>query len=628
MKRNSLLSAAAFLSLLLLIPSCASIGNPSGGPRDEDPPRFIGATPYQGAVNFTGNKAVLHFDELINVKDAFNKVVVSPPSGSTPRVSSLGRRITVEFQDTLLPNTTYTVDFGDAIEDNNEGNQLQNFIYTFSTGSVLDTLMISGMVLGAEDLEPQQGMLVGLHSNLADSAFRTLRFDRIAKTDDRGRFVIGGLPAGEYRIFALTDPDNDLKYSSPEEELAFYDVVLTPTTERVMTTDSIYDILTGVVDSVVYRERTRYLPNNILLRSFNSGFKPQYITTYERPDSLRLSFIFNSPADSRPTFTLLDKGFEGLEAAEWSVIENSAGNDSITLWLADPRLLSTDTLRVAVGYRRGPTPNSMDDVVDTLRIITKKLPAVKKPKKKSDSDQQIEVPALQVRIPSAVEIDRPLRLELEAPAEEFDNTKWTLEIKNDTVWEKTVLPPITRDSLNPRYYFIDIPWEYDTQYRLRTDSASVRSIYGHVNKETSQEFRTRSDREYSSLTINIGGYNDTIPAYVDLLDGGGKIKRSQPVVGGRVTFTNLLAGKYYLRLMIDRNGDGRYTPGDYDALLQPDYSYYYPRAINLKQNWSQELTWDVFATPVNQMKPYSLLQNKPKLKKGERPPQEDTEGEN
>lgn len=628
MKRNSLLSAAAFLSLLLLIPSCASIGNPSGGPRDEDPPRFIGATPYQGAVNFTGNKAVLHFDELINVKDAFNKVVVSPPSGSTPRVSSLGRRITVEFQDTLLPNTTYTVDFGDAIEDNNEGNQLQNFIYTFSTGSVLDTLMISGMVLGAEDLEPQQGMLVGLHSNLADSAFHTLRFDRIAKTDDRGRFVIGGLPAGEYRIFALTDPDNDLKYSSPEEELAFYDVVLTPTTERVMTTDSIYDILTGAVDSVVYRERTRYLPNNILLRSFNSGFKPQYITTYERPDSLRLSFIFNSPADSRPTFTLLDKGFEGLEAAEWSVIEKSAGNDSITLWLADPRLLSTDTLRVAVGYRRGPSPNSMDDVVDTLRIITKKLPAVKKSKKNSDSDTQIEVPPLQVKIPSAVEIDRPLRLELEAPAEEFDNTKWTLEIKNDTVWEKTVLPPITRDSLNPRYYFIDIPWEYDTQYRLRTDSASVRSIYGHVNKETSQEFRTRSDREYSSLSINIGGYNDTIPAYVDLLDGGGKIKRSQPVVGGRVTFTNLLAGKYYLRLMIDRNGDGRYTPGDYDTLLQPDYSYYYPRAINLKQNWSQELTWDVFATPVNQMKPYSLLQNKPKLKKGERPPQEDTEGEN
>lgn len=134
----------------------------------------------------------LTFDELINVKDAFSKVVVSPTSKSTPRVSSQGRRVTIEF-DSLAPNTTYTVDFADAIEDNNEGNQLQGFTYSFSTGPELDSLRISGRVFSARNLEPQQSMIVGVHSNLADSAFSTTRLLRVAKTDDRGQFTIRGL---------------------------------------------------------------------------------------------------------------------------------------------------------------------------------------------------------------------------------------------------------------------------------------------------------------------------------------------------------------------------------------------------------------------------------------------------
>lgn len=213
---------------VLLLWGCANIGNPSGGPRDEDPPIFLHADPPQGALNVSKTSMTLTFNEIVNVKDAFSKIVLSP-AARPPKVTSLGRRITIRF-DSLAPNTTYTIDFADAIEDNNEGNQLQNFAYTFSTGPTLDTLRIAGRVLGSRDLEPRPGILVGVQSNPADTAFQGIPLLRVAKADDRGRFVIRGLAPGAYRVFALDDRDNDFKYSSDEEEIAFYDVEVSPYT--------------------------------------------------------------------------------------------------------------------------------------------------------------------------------------------------------------------------------------------------------------------------------------------------------------------------------------------------------------------------------------------------------------
>ncbi|MDE6399413.1 MAG: Ig-like domain-containing protein, partial [Muribaculaceae bacterium] len=331
-----------------MMASCASIGNPSGGPRDEEPPRFVRANPAPGAVNVSRDRIDIEFDEIVNVKDAFSKVVVSPVSKSTPRVSSLGRRVTVQFTDTLQPNTTYTVDFSNAIEDNNEGNKLQGFTYSFSTGPQIDTLQISGMVLSADALEPQQGMLVGIYSNLSDTAFSTLPFERIAKTDDRGRFSIKGVAPGKYRIFALADVDNDYRRANPEEAMAFYDFTVSPTAERVEATDTVYDLKTGAVDTVVTRQRTRFLPNDILLRSFESGYKTQFLQNYQRVDSTRIKMIFNAPSDSLPHLDIV--GIPGYK--DWAVLEGSEHNDTLTYWLLPPSLIATDSLRMAVTYLR------------------------------------------------------------------------------------------------------------------------------------------------------------------------------------------------------------------------------------------------------------------------------------
>lgn len=639
-----------FLAVLsvFFVAACASIGNPTGGARDEDPPIFVRANPAPGSVNVKRDRVDIEFNEIVNVKDAFTKVVVSPPSKQTPRVSSSGRRVTVTFNDTLLENTTYTIDFGNSIEDNNEGNKLPSFTYTFSTGPEIDTLQISGMVLGAQDLEPQQGMLVGVYSNLADSAFATLPFERMAKTDDRGRFSIMGLKPGLYRIFALADLDNDYHRANPEEAMAFYDVLLSPTTDRTTTTDTLYNLKTGVVDSVLTRERTVFLPNDILLRSFDSDVKSQYLTKYERQDSTRLNFIFNTRADSIPKIKPV--GFEDLE--DWYVVEKSEKNDSVTFWITEPTLLRLDSLRIAATYLRTDSAQNLSAVTDTLRFFysrdlknslanaAKEREKAQKEKEKEiekarekalkegvewveDSTEIIEKPTpLGFKVTSSTpqEVYLPVLMEFDTPLSRLDTNAFYLEVQVDTIWQPVAKPWKLQliDSINPRKFMIEYPWEFSSQYKLTVDSLAATGIYGLTTNPLDHSFKTKAEDDYSSVIFTISNFTDTIPAFIELLNTSDSPVRREKVVNNKAVFKYLAPGKYYARIFEDHNGNGIYDTGNVDSIRQPDYAYYYPKLINVKKNWDKEETWDVFSTAVDLMKPSAILKNKPEADKKRR----------
>lgn len=205
-----------------------SPGSPDGGRTTRR--RRASSAPRRGrGLPTTWRKRIsLEFDEIIKLEKASEKVIVSPPQLEAPEVKTSGRRVLVTLADSLKPNTTYTVDFGDAIVDNNEGNPLGNFTYTFSTGPDIDSMQVAGTVLQADNLEPVKGMLVGLHRNLADSAFHTLPFDRVTHTDSRGRFRLYGVAPGKYRIFALKDGDQNFRFNSPTEMVAFSDSLVVP----------------------------------------------------------------------------------------------------------------------------------------------------------------------------------------------------------------------------------------------------------------------------------------------------------------------------------------------------------------------------------------------------------------
>lgn len=621
--RNSIFGLWA-LAAVGALASCASIGNPSGGPRDEDPPVFVRANPAPGSVNVKRDRIEIEFNELVNVKDAFTKVVVSPTSKSVPRVSSQGRKVTVQFADTLLDNTTYTIDFANAIEDNNESNKLQGFTYSFSTGPELDSLQISGMVLSADALEPQQGMLVGVYSNLSDTAFSTLPMERVAKTDDRGRFSVRGLAPGKYRLFAVADVDNDYHRANPEEAMAFHDFTLSPTSERIIATDTVLNLLTGAVDTVLTRERTRFLPNDILLRSFTSDYKTQFLQKYERVDSTRVSLIFNAPADTLPEVDLV--GIDGYK--DWYALERSAKNDTLTYWLLPPRIVSEDSLRLAVTYQRPDSARNLVWGTDTLRFFFQR-PKVKKDKKKK-KEEETEItdtaalkPAplgMKVLTSTTHEVYQPLVMEFDTPLARLDTGAFHLEVMIDSMW--TDVPrawiPERVDSGNPRKLKIDYPWELSTDYRLRVDTLAATGIYGLMTDPLEHKFKTKAEEDYCTLTFAITNFTDTVAAFVELLNTSDSPVRREPVVDGKVMFRYLPAGKYYARIYEDYNGNGVFDTGNYEEGIQPDPAYYYPKLVNLKKNWDKQEEWNVFATAVDLMKPETLKKNKPEADKRSR----------
>lgn len=618
-----IIAVSALLAIMMW--GCASMGTPSGGPRDEDPPRFIQATPPMGAtdVPVTTEHISLRFNEIVNVKDAFSKVMISPVGSSTPRVSSSGRRVSIQFEDTLAPNTTYTIDFADAIEDNNEGNKLSGFFYTFSTGAALDSLEISGMVLGALDLEPQQGVLVGVYPDeMPDSAFFTTPFQRVALTDELGRFTVPGLKPIPYRIYALKDADADKKYANPEEDIALLPYPITPSSERIEVSDTILDLKTGAVDTVVSRTRTRFIPNDVLLRMFNTGVRPQYLVKYERQDSTRLYFQFNAPSDRLPQLDIPSMP----ELAQQLIMERSATNDTITYWL--PRhAASVDSLDVAASFLRPDSTGNLVEGTDILEFNFRRPKPAKEKKKKKDENTTPELPKapqLMVNLSASgtQEVYRPLYIEFPVPLAELDTLAFRIEEKTDTIWgpAKNVAKMVPADSLNPRRFMIDYPWDYKTTYRVTADSAAAKGLYGQVMHRLENEFTTKDIEDYSSLLLEIKGLTADDKAFVELLSTNDEPLRRMPVTDGKVEFRFLDPGTYYLRLIEDFNNDGEFTPGSFPDSgnpVPPDQAFYYPQKITVKKNWDIDQTWDVFGTPVDTQKPAALKKNKPTPKRGQ-----------
>lgn len=601
---------------LLTAASCANIGNPTGGPRDEDPPVFLSANPAPGSTNVERTRMTLTFNELVNVKDAFQKVVVSPPSRQIPKVSAIGKRITVTF-DSLMPNTTYTVDFADAIEDNNEANKLQGFTYTFSTGGEIDSLRIAGMVLDSRNLEPRQGILVGVHSNLNDTAFTRTPLLRVAKTDDMGRFTIRGLKEGTYRVFALEDKDNDYTYANPEEDIAFYEIAVTPSAERTEAADTSYNQLTGELDTVTFRQRTRFLPNDILLRTFNSQKRPQYLSKYERIDSTRIFLKLNTRSESMPGMEIVSGGSGPLAGA---IVEKNFENDSLVYWLPEP-LVRTDSLRIAASYLRTDSTGNLSMTTDTLRFFTNrpKAPKKKKDNKKTKISVQDSIAAITLAVNflgSQQDVDKPVEFEFATPLARLDSTAFILETKTDTVWRRASghLLITQRDSVSPRHFEARYPWAFGTTYRIVADTMAAIGIYGKPTRPIAHEFTTKKEEDYCALTFNLTGLEPGIPAFVELLSSADAVIRSEKVRNNAAVFRYLAPGKYYARLIEDANGNGIYDTGDYEEQRQPDLAYYYPKMINLRKNWDKEEQWDVFAVAIDKMKPEAVKKNKPEQK--------------
>ena len=590
--------------------SCANIGNPDGGPYDELPPKFVKSTPQPGSLNNKRAEISIEFDEFIQLENASEKIVVSPPQIQMPEIKVNGKRVEVNLEDTLQPDMTYTIDFADAIVDNNEGNPLNNYTFTFSTGNAIDTMEVSGTVLDASNLEPVKGILVGLHSNLADSAFVKKAFERVARTDSRGRFIIRGIAPGTYRVYALQDANQNFLFDQKSEMIAFTDSLVVPRFERRMRQDTVWkDTIT--VDTIVEHAYTHFLPDDILLRAFKEDATTLYMVKNERMVPQKFSFYFSAPVDSLPRI-------EGLnfDAADAFLLEHSLRYDTLTYWLKDTLLCKQDTLGMAVHYLYTDTLGQLSPITDTLNLASRQIVLPKK-KRKKDDDEPAPTVFLKadVSASSSFDVYSNVEFEFEQPLAWFDSTAIHLQQKVDTLW--TDVPFVfEKDSLRLRNYRLRAFWEPEGEFKLTVDSAAFHSIYGLFTDKMEKTMKVKALSDYATLYWNIIGIPDTASAIVELLDSQDKVvRRAEVGANGGADFYYLNPGTYYARLFIDSNKNGVWDTGLYGERRQGELVCYYPMPVELKAYFEVTQDWNLFQVPADRQKPDEIKKQKPEERK-------------
>ena len=602
-----------------LLGSCARMGQPDGGWYDETPPRILGATPADKGTNVKNRKISIFFDEFIQIENATEKVVVSPPQLETPEIVASGKRIRIELLDSLKPNTTYTIDFSDAITDNNEDNPLGNYTYSFSTGDAIDTLEVSGKVLQAKDLEPVKGILVGLYNDLSDTAFTTKPMLRVSRTDGSGRFVIKGVAPGTYRVYALQDADGNYLFNQKSEMLAFSQEKIVPSFKPDVRQDTTWidSLRIKSIDRVGY---THFLPDDIVLRAFNEVMTDRYFLKAERrePESFTL---FYSYGGEMPQVRGLN-----FQSDDAFIIESTEKQDTITYWLKDTALVNQDTLRVELTYHMTDSLGKLVEQIDTLDILSrisyekrlkdlerereewqKKQDRAKKRGEPYDSIMPPKALAIGVKAPSELDPDKNIPFTFNTPLASVDTAAIHLYSKHDTLWYNA---PLEFNHVRGREYELRGEWRPDIEYSLEIDSAAFVDIYGKVSPPFKQGFKVKSFDEYGTLLLNIPTMTDTT-IVVQLLDAGDKIIKEVTTNQGVAEFYYVSPSTYYVRMYIDSNRNGEWDTGLYSANRQPETVCYFPKEIEIRAKWDFTETWNPLATPVIQQKPAAVTKQKP-----------------
>ena len=606
---------------ICLLTSCAKMGQPDGGWYDETPPRILGASPADKATEVTDHKMYIYFNEFIKLSDASQKVVVSPPQMEAPDIKDAGKRIIIDLKDSLKANTTYTIDFSDAISDNNEGNPLGNYTYSFSTGTEIDTMEVSGYVYEAENLEPIKGIMVGLYDNLADSVFRKEPFQRVSRTDSRGRFVIKGIKPGNYRVYALMDADGNYLYNQKSEKIAFSRDIIVPSCKPDIRQDTIWrDSLH--IDNILRVPYTHFFPDDIVLRAFTEEQTYRFLLKSERKEANRFTLTFSHGDADLPVIRGLD-----FDAENAFVVESSEKNDSITYWLRDTLLVNQDTLQMEVQYHATDSAGLLYMKTDTLSLLSKEPYAKRlKQKEKEYADwkkkqekaekrgdpfqKEMPVPPLGIGMNFAGDIDpdkNPV-LTFETPLEVADTSKIHLYSKHDTLWYRS--PFLVREKVNvPRTYEVIGEWRPDIEYSLEIDSAAFVDIYGSVSNTAKKGFKVKSNDAYGTIFMTLDGMRgkNVVAQLVSSTDVVMKEVRTQT---GNAEFFYVNPNTYYLRIFVDENNNGKWDTGNYDEGRQAEAVYYYPSKIECKEKWDITETWSPLQGSSTALKPGELVKQK------------------
>jgi hypothetical protein len=519
--------------------SCATMVTPTGGPKDVKAPTVLKSVPSNFATGFNASTIALAFSEYIQLKDIENQLIISPPLQKTPEIKVKGKGITITFKETLKENTTYNINFGNAISDITEGNVLENFHYVFSTGSYIDSLSVNGKVINAQSLQPEKDVMVMLYDQFNDSLPFKERPLYFAKSKENGQFQITNLKRGAFKLFALKETNGNYLFDQPSEKIAFME-------DKVLSSNK----------------------DTLLLSLFEDESKRQRLIKSRAEKFGKIVFAFSKPYQ-QPFLDLLNPV---ASKKEWSLTEYSKNSDTLTFWYTDP---PADSLHFIFTYPTGKA--------DTAHVALE-------PREKKSKNFQLAVTSNATN--SSFNIKTPVLFETSHPIKNYNAS--LISLIEDSIGVKNFKLQQT-DSLGLRHFLLNYAWKENAKYKILIPKKTFIDIYDLTNDTVLFNFKMKSQEDYGQMALKIS-FPNSGHYIVQLLDEKEHLltERKINTQGDENLQLNYLdPNKYIIKVVEDKNANGRWDSGSYLEKRQPEKIWKYHEPISIRSNWDVQVDWKI-----------------------------------
>lgn len=506
------------------------------------PPQPLSYLPNNFEIEFTRSSFTIEFDEYIQVTDLSGQLIISPPLSKTPEYNLRGKSLEIQWEEELLPNTTYQFNFGKSVKDLNEGNVNPDLQYVFSTGSYLDSLEISGRAINAEDNEPLQNAAVLIYKNLADSMPRTSPPDYFNLTDVNGNFKLRYLPAGDFKLFVLFEENNNYVYDGPPERIGY-----------------LADAIQSGLDSLPRPQIVTFIENDT----------SQYISSSKGRDYGRYNVVFNVPTTEASIIFIDTETNEKLEAISFL----NERKDTLQNWVTLPK--QSDFEEATVIVRDGAFVDTSFWYIETDK----------------DFREKAELTLNSNTTQSKLNLTHEFTLNFNNPIVEADTA--IIYFLEDSV---RVFPTdFHRSNLN-RTFKVGFPFKKESFYIFKAKAGAFKDVFESYNDSVSIPFSLQDNDYYGNLSVKIflpDSISDTTtPKLLQFYTDKNKLIEQIPFTSElSKNFERLDPGKYLLKVVYDENNDGKWNTGNYSNGDQPERISIYPEEIQIRSNWDFEVEW-------------------------------------
>ncbi|RLD42512.1 MAG: hypothetical protein DRI86_11500 [Bacteroidetes bacterium] len=568
------------LIITLILASCATVVRPDGGPKDITPPVPKAYHPENGSMNMQSKKVVIKFDEYILLKKLTQQLVVSPPMPKKPEISISGKNLVIELPDSLRENTTYTIFFGDAIVNFKENLPVHNFEYHFSTGNVLDSLMLKGFAIKSFNNTAYEELFVMLYKSMDDSVLYKEKPYYLTKTEKNGDFYLDNLAPGKYQIFALKDANRNYIYDQDDEEVAFGDSLVIPYHHSVFEPDT------------ANSKKKIDKPKDIPLYVFHPNAKETKLLNNKDLPPLKELFVFNRGVGD---FKIMPLDF--ISDTIWHYEVYGQKRDSITTFFMG---LKQDTINIAL-WDGGQALDTLEIVLQKKKkkkfISKRELKKLEKEKEKNKlnkSKTKIEKKiSYKDNIRSSFPFFSEIEMRFKVPLNEYDASRIHIYRVVDTLLFPFKSESWISDTINFMRIRVRARFDEREHYRMIVQNDCFFDIYHSTNDSIVRNFTTTEMREYGSLALEVK-YDEKHPLIIQLLNAKNAVIREDFISKSKkINYPYLKEGKYKIKAIVDLNDNGKWDTGDFVNRIQPEKVYFVTKTLNIRANWDTEHIWTI-----------------------------------